>query len=155
MKNISDIIEQYLKEALLLNELKQLDLRRSEIAEQFQCVPSQVNYVINTRFTLDKGFLVESKRGGGGYIRIVKVHAHDQADILEQVENLVGKYISQARAEDLIIRLYEEKIITQREMKIMMSVMDRNLLSFEIEIRDELRADILRRMIQTLKYVTN
>ncbi|MDF2558215.1 MAG: CtsR family transcriptional regulator [Bacillales bacterium] len=154
MKNISDIIEQYLKEALLLNELQQLDLRRSEIAEQFQCVPSQVNYVINTRFTLDKGFLVESKRGGGGYIRIVKVQAHDRSDILEQVEKLVGKYISQARAEDLIIRLYEEKIITQREMKIMMSVMDRDLLSFEIEIRDELRSDILRRMIQTLKYVT-
>jgi transcriptional regulator CtsR len=153
MKNISDIIEQYLKEALMLNEFQQLDLRRSEIAEQFQCVPSQVNYVINTRFTLDKGFLVESKRGGGGYIRIVKVRAHDRLEILNQIENLIEKYISQSRAENLIIRLYEEKIITQRETKMMLALMDRNLLAFELEIRDELRADILKKMIQTLKYI--
>src|SRR5690625_6245305 len=67
--SISDIIEQYLKKRLHNNDKKYVEIRRSEIADQFQCVPSQINYVINTRFTLEKGYLIESKRGGGGYIR--------------------------------------------------------------------------------------
>ena len=54
-----------------------LKLKRSEIADKFQCVPSQINYVINTRFTIERGYIVESKRGGGGYIRIMKVQSHD------------------------------------------------------------------------------
>lgn len=73
MPNISDIIEQYLKQVLELSEREIVEIRRSEIADKFQCVPSQINYVINTRFTVERGYLVESKRGGGGFIRIAKV----------------------------------------------------------------------------------
>ena len=57
-----------------------IEIRRSEVADRFQCVPSQINYVINTRFTVERGYRVESKRGGGGYIRIVKVKMHDESD---------------------------------------------------------------------------
>ena len=71
-ENISDLIEHYLKEILAENE--QVKIRRSEIAGLFDVVPSQINYVINTRFTIQNGYIVESKRGGGGYIRIEKVH---------------------------------------------------------------------------------
>lgn len=73
MRNISDIIEEYLKEIMQRNDKQIIEIKRSEIADQFECVPSQINYVINTRFTLEKGYLVESKRGGGGYIRISRV----------------------------------------------------------------------------------
>ncbi len=153
MKNISDIIESYLKEALRMNNLEHLDVRRSEIAEQFQCVPSQVNYVINTRFTLDKGFLIESKRGGGGYIRIVKVKAHDRFDLIAQVEALIGNRITQSRAESLIVRLYEEQVISRNEMRLMASAVNANVLAFsDLTIRDELRARILLAMIQTIRY---
>ena len=65
-RNISDIIERYLKS--ILAEASQVEIKRSEVADQFDCVPSQINYVIKTRFTLQNGYLVESKRGGGGYI---------------------------------------------------------------------------------------
>ncbi|MCC5714945.1 CtsR family transcriptional regulator, partial [Klebsiella pneumoniae] len=70
MRNISDLIEQYLKTTLMRSGNELLEIKRSELAKQFQCVPSQINYVISTRFTLEKGYIVESKRGGGGYIRI-------------------------------------------------------------------------------------
>ncbi|MCG3055848.1 CtsR family transcriptional regulator, partial [Escherichia coli] len=77
MPNISDIIEQYLKEVLELSDREIVEIKRSEIADQFQCVPSQINYVINTRFTIERGYVVESKSGGGGFIRIAKVRTHN------------------------------------------------------------------------------
>lgn len=153
LKNISDIIENYLKEILDLSAAQHIDVRRNELAERFQCVPSQVNYVINTRFTLDKGFLIESKRGGGGYIRIVKVLFHDQADLLDQVVALIGEQISASRAEDLLIRLFEERIITERELKMMVNVVNRATLEIiELPYRDQLRARLLVAMIKTLRY---
>src|SRR5690625_1258113 len=76
MRNISDIIEEYLKKKLSDKGKNVIEIKRSEIANQFQCVPSQINYVINTRFTIEKGYLVESKRGGGGYIRIIRSEEH-------------------------------------------------------------------------------
>ena len=85
MKNISDIIEGYLKAIIEEGSKEQIEIKRSEIAEKFQCVPSQINYVINTRFTQDRGYLVESKRGGGGYIRILRVRAHTKADLIEHI----------------------------------------------------------------------
>ena len=75
MRNISDIIESYLKQVLEMSEKEIVEIKRNEIADKFQCVPSQINYVINTRFTIEKGYVVESKRGGGGYIRIIKVQS--------------------------------------------------------------------------------
>ena len=65
MRNISDIIEQYLKQVIDLSNNNVIEIKRNEIADRFECVPSQINYVINTRFTLERGFVVESKRGGG------------------------------------------------------------------------------------------
>ena len=85
MRNISDIIENYLKQVLELSERELVEIKRSEIADKFQCVPSQINYVINTRFTIEKGYVVESKRGGGGYIRIMKVQSYDHAHLIEQI----------------------------------------------------------------------
>lgn len=152
MKNISDIIENYLKNVLEMSEKELVEIKRSEVADKFQCVPSQINYVINTRFTIERGYLVESKRGGGGYIRIMRVQSHDRAHLIEQISGLIGNRISQSNAEDLIGRLIGEEIITIREAKIMMSVMDRSVLSYDLPERDELRARILKAMFMTLKY---
>ena len=112
LKNISDIIENYLKSVLDLSEKELVEIKRSEIADKFQCVPSQINYVINTRFTLERGYLVESKRGGGGYIRIMRVQSHDRAHLIEQISNLVGQRITQSNSQALISRLVEEDIIS-------------------------------------------
>ncbi|MGN7402989.1 CtsR family transcriptional regulator [Cytobacillus praedii] len=152
MRNISDIIENYLKQVLELSERELVEIKRSEIADKFQCVPSQINYVINTRFTIEKGYVVESKRGGGGYIRIMKVQSYDHAHLIEQILSLIQVRLTQNSAEDVIFRLVEEEIITKREAKIMLSVIDRSVLYIDLPYRDELRARMLRAMLTTLKY---
>lgn len=152
MRNISDIIEQYLKQVIDLSNNNVIEIKRNEIADRFECVPSQINYVINTRFTLERGFVVESKRGGGGYIRIIKVKLHDDIDIIDQMLHMLDHSVAQGNAESMIIRLLEEGIITGREAKLMLSVLDRSVLSMDIPSRDELRARILCAMLRTLKY---
>ncbi|WP_070121442.1 CtsR family transcriptional regulator [Bacillus marinisedimentorum] len=152
MRNISDIIEQYLKEVLKVSDEKIVEIRRQEIAEKFQCVPSQINYVINTRFTVEKGYMVESKRGGGGYIRIIKVEAHDQADLIDQMLAFVENKLPQNVAENLIARLLEEDIVTQREAKLMISAIDRAVILTDLPERDEIRARIMKAMLSALKY---
>ncbi|KQU56604.1 CtsR family transcriptional regulator [Rossellomorea marisflavi] len=152
MRNISDIIEHYLKNVLDLSESEIVEIKRSEIADKFQCVPSQINYVINTRFTIEKGYVVESKRGGGGYIRIMRVKAHDQLHLIDQLVALITQKISQNTAADIVFRLVEEDIISEREAKIMLSVMDRSVIMVELPERDILRGRMLRAMLDTLKY---
>ncbi len=95
MRNISDIIEQYLKAVLTQSDQDLIEIKRSELAKRFDCVPSQINYVIGTRFTVEKGYIVESKRGGGGYIRIIKVKPADHAELCDQIIDLIGKGIDQ------------------------------------------------------------
>ncbi|MBM6616105.1 CtsR family transcriptional regulator [Bacillus suaedaesalsae] len=152
MRNISDIIEHYLKQVLDVSKEKAIEIKRSEIADKFQCVPSQINYVINTRFTLERGYIVESKRGGGGYIRIVKVKAHDRTHLIDQILQLIAQHLSQSNAEGIILRLIEEDIISAREAKIMLSVMDRSVLYMNLPERDELRSRLLKSMLSTLRY---
>ncbi len=152
MRNISDIIESYLKKVLEMSDSEIVEIKRNEIAESFQCVPSQINYVINTRFTIEKGYLVESKRGGGGYIRITKVQSHDQSHLIDQLIVLIESRISQSNAEHVVYRLVEEEVVTEREAKLMMIVMDRSVINIGLPERDELRARMLKALLLTLKY---
>lgn len=152
MKNISDVIEKYLKQVLEGSGSEIVEIKRSEIADKFQCVPSQINYVINTRFTVERGYVVESKRGGGGYIRIIKVKSHDQSHLIDQVLELLQSQIAQATAEDVVYRLLEEECISKREAKLMVSAMDRAALQLPLPLRDEIRARVLTAMLFTLKY---
>ncbi len=152
MRNISDIIEQYLKSVLDTSDRAIVEIKRSEIADKFECVPSQINYVINTRFTLERGYMVESKRGGGGYIRIMRVKINDDSQLINQLVRIIDKRISQTSAEDVILRLNEEEVISKREAKIMLSVIDRSVLFIELPHRDELRARMLKAMLTSLMY---
>lgn len=135
-----------------MSEEDLVEIKRSEVADKFQCVPSQINYVINTRFTVERGYIVESKRGGGGYIRIMKVESHDDAHLIDQLLSLLQNRISQSSAEDIIYRLVHEEIITNREAKIMLSVIDRSVLYIDLPYRDELRSRMLKAMLTSLRY---
>ncbi|KWW21542.1 MULTISPECIES: CtsR family transcriptional regulator [Bacillaceae] len=152
MRNISDVIETYLKQVLEISQKDILEIKRSEIADKFQCVPSQINYVINTRFTIERGYVVESKRGGGGYIRIMKVESQDYVQLINQLLSLIGPRVTQSMAEGVIARLMNEEVINEREAKIMMSVIDRSVIYIDLPDRDELRARIITAMLTTLKY---
>ncbi|HBT71957.1 MAG TPA: CtsR family transcriptional regulator [Lysinibacillus sp.] len=152
MRNISDIIEGYLKQVLELGGEGHIEIKRSEIADKFQCVPSQINYVINTRFTAERGYLVESKRGGGGYIRILRVRAHSQIDLIDDVLRQIEGGASQTMAEDLVYRLIDEQVISKREAKLMLAAIDRSTIDLHLPLRDTIRAKILRAMLTTIKY---
>ncbi len=130
-----------------------VEIKRSEIADKFQCVPSQINYVINTRFTLERGYIVESKRGGGGYIRIMKVKNQNTSQLIDHLLSLVQERISQTNGEHIIQRLLDEKVISKREANMMLSIIDRTVLSLDLPHRDELRARILKAMLTSLKYM--
>lgn len=149
-QNMSDIIEAYLKKVLGQDE--QVEIRRSEMADRFNCVPSQINYVINTRFTVQQGYLVESKRGGGGYIRIIKVKLLDEAEMLDMMIDIIGNKISQKNAYSIIQRLFESEMLTKREANIMLSVMEKSLLNVNGANENELRAKLLVAFLNNLKY---
>jgi transcriptional regulator of stress and heat shock response len=151
LRNISDIIEQHLKRIIQESPTGSVEIQRSELADLFQCVPSQINYVINTRFTVEKGYIVESKRGGGGYIRIRKVQIVSKARLQELLtEELIGESISQGVGHAIVDRLLEEGLINNREAALMKIATSRNVLTVEAEVRDRLRANILKQMIAAI-----
>lgn len=147
---MSDIIEAYIKKILKTEE--QIEIRRNEMADQFNCVPSQINYVINTRFTEQHGYMVESKRGGGGYIRIMKVKFLNGAHLLNEMARIIGDSISEKDAYAVIQNLFNHDIISKREGNILLSLMDKSYLqSFEVA-EDLLRAQLLVKMLKSLRY---
>ena len=150
-QNISDIIEAYLKKILADNE--QIEIRRSEIAKLFNCVPSQINYVINTRFTEQRGYVVNSKRGGGGDIRIVKVQFLDDRDFLEALINNIDSRISQNDTLAIIQKLYDEEILSQKEGNLILAAMSPQTLALnDKQLEEQLRAQILVAVLERLRY---
>jgi transcriptional regulator CtsR len=148
--NISDIIEKYLQQILAASDNGMVEIKRSELAGEFQCVPSQINYVISTRFTMEKGYLVESKRGGGGFIRIRRVLLHSKQEYFTDLLMHIGEMIPQVKAEHVIIRLMEDQLMTKGEAILMKQIISRETLQLPIPLRDELRARMLRTMVSIL-----
>ena len=149
-QNMSDLIESYLKNVLHKNET--VEIRRSEIADQFNCVPSQINYVINTRFTIQQGYVVESKRGGGGYIRIMKVNLVDEMDILNALGDLVPEELSAREGNHLLQNLYENELITKREAQMMSLMMEKDTFPSNVKNAAEIRSNMMKKLIDNLKY---
>lgn len=150
-KSISDIIEAYLKE--ILGDSAQIEIRRSEIANHFDVVPSQINYVIKTRFTIQNGYLVKSKRGGGGYIRIERVNLLDDVSVLNSLIQAIGDSVRERDAFDIVRTLYEEKVITRREGDLMLVALSKQTLALDDNaIEDQLRARILISFLNRLRY---
>lgn len=147
MPNLSDIIEGFIKELMDANNNDVIEIQRNILAQQFDCSPSQINYVLTTRFTNDRGYVIESRRGGGGYIRIFKVHSSE--DELKRILNeSIGDSITLNKSIDLVNALSERDVITEGEKAIMQSVLsDRVLNIVAYEDRNKLRAYLLKEMI--------
>ncbi|WP_166246056.1 CtsR family transcriptional regulator [Paenibacillus turpanensis] len=150
MRNISDLIEQYLKSILQSSPDGFIEIQRNELADKFSCVPSQINYVISTRFTLEKGYVVESKRGGGGYIRIQKVCLSPQNPIHSLLSQSVGSELDQTSAEGLIYQLQEATVISEREAALLKAAISRDVLTLKLPLRDEIRAKLFKAMLIAL-----
>lgn len=150
-KSMSDMIEDYLKE--ILDQTPEIEIKRSDIANQFDVVPSQINYVIKTRFTIQNGYLVRSKRGGGGYIRIEQINELDNVDLIEMLLSSIGTSLTEREASNIINTLYNADLITQREGNIMMVAISRQTLSVDNrQAEDILRANVLSAMLNRLRF---
>ncbi len=151
MARLSDSIEEFIKDIISEAERGEAEIQRNELATRFNCVPSQINYVIATRFSRDKGYIVESRRGGGGCIRICKIHVDNGSGvyIMEIIKNM-GEMVSQHAAGLIIGGLFEKDIITKREAQLMLSAInDKTLQQVSPRDRDRMRAEILRGMLMT------
>ena len=148
--NMSDIIEEYLKNVLLAQE--KVEIRRSEIADRFNCVPSQINYVINTRFTVQQGYVVESKRGGGGYIRIMKVNLVDDMDIIDALLEVVPEELSIKQANHILQNLYDNELLSKREAQLLLIAMSKESLTEAEQCSDQLRSNMMKNILTGLKY---
>lgn len=146
MANITEAIESVLLRLLEESPSGVIEIQRGDIAEQFSCAPSQINYVLQTRFVLERGFLVESRRGGGGYIRITRLDSSSIAIWRRAVEHC-ARGVTMENAAHVIDSLYRAELITKREARLMLAVIDRSALRIELPWRDELRANLMRAML--------
>ncbi|MDO5377345.1 MAG: CtsR family transcriptional regulator [Clostridia bacterium] len=149
MRLLSDSIEDFIK-ALLDEENTQIELRRNELAEHFQCAPSQINYVLATRFTPDHGYVIESRRGGGGYIRIVRLASTSREELLQSLYQRIGMSISSSDAAKIVDHLKNEKIVTPDEANLMLAALSPQAVPLPLSMKDALCAGTLRSMILSL-----
>lgn len=125
-------------------------LQRRELAEMFECAPSQINYVLDTRFTLDRGYLVETRRGGGGYIRIIRLTFRTGNDFGSILEETIGDEIIRERVEDLLSRFEEEGFLDADECVLVRTVLDRETSKVPKNFRSRIRAGMLKAMLAML-----
>ena len=146
---LSDTIEQFIKELMSEYEGK-IELQRNELAQHFNCAPSQINYVLATRFTPDKGYIIESRRGGGGYIRVLRLRVETSEHLFRLVTTRVGDEISERDAQDVICRLVESDAVTKREGALMKAAVSDKALNIPAMLKDRMRAGILKQMLLVL-----
>lgn len=150
MARMSDIIEAFLKQMISETD-GAIEIQRNELANYFNCVPSQINYVIDTRFTTERGYYVESRRGGGGYISIKRVDINRPGNYLMHIISSMGDSISQQSAEVFIKNFVDYEVISKREgLLLKAATSDKSIGSVRMPERDILRASVLKNMLTSL-----
>lgn len=146
MSRLCDSIEEFIK-ALITETEGQIDIQRNELADYFRCVPSQINYVLSTRFTLDRGYYIESRRGGGGYIRVRRLNIDKDEYLLHLITSRIGVSLTQETADSMIETMADQKIITHREAVIMKTVVNDKSISLPASMKNVIRANLFKSMI--------
>ena len=148
---LSDSIESFIK-TMLSEESTEVELKRNELAEYFGCAPSQINYVLATRFSPDHGYLTESRRGGGGYIRIVRVVQSGSQRLMYLVNERIGDSLEEDECLRLISQLKEQRIVTADEGALMASAVSSRALGIPVPdaMKNALRARMMKNMLMTI-----
>ncbi len=144
---ISDIIEDFIKD--MLEEEDFAVIQRNDLAQYFNCVPSQINYVISTRFTPMQGYYVESSRGGGGCIKIKKVNI-THSDYLMHIINSIGDTITAKDVDIFIKNFLDYDIIQEKEAKLLKGATSDKVLTLPKDTKDVIRAKIFKNMLINL-----
>lgn len=144
---ISDLIASFLQDSLDTAEDGVLEVQRSELAQRFNCVPSQINYVMSTRFSPERGYIVESRRGGNGYIRITRVRV-DRQTLMMHVINSLGDSVDLPSARAILTNMVTSGALEENLGRtILASVGDKALAAVPRQTRDQVRADILKQVL--------
>ena len=146
---MSDIIEEFIKD-LFDDKNEAIEIQRNELAEHFNCVPSQINYVLSTRFKPSQGYYVESRRGGGGHITIKKVN-NTKEDYIMHIINNIGQNLTSNEVDILISDFLSYNIIDKKEAKLLKVATSDNVLGLPKNIKDEVRARILKNMLLNIE----
>ena len=148
---LSDSIEHFIK-TMLSEESTEVELKRNELAEYFGCAPSQINYVLATRFSPDHGYLTESRRGGGGYIRIVRVVESGSQRLMYLINERIGESLTEEECMRLISQLKEQRIVTADEATLMASAVSTRALGIPVPdaMKGVLRAKMMKSMLMTI-----
>jgi len=149
---ISDSIESFIKE-MLGEDSPEVELKRNELAAYFGCAPSQINYVLATRFSPDQGYLTESRRGGGGYIRIVRVVQGEKHPLTYLIRERIGDTIGEEEAIRLLAALQNQGALTPQETELIASAISSRALSAPVsaDMKAALRARIMKSMLMTVE----
>ncbi|MCD8026403.1 MAG: CtsR family transcriptional regulator [Clostridiales bacterium] len=146
---MSDLVAQYITE-MLDEQNGSAEIQRNELAGSLGCVPSQINYVITSRFTPEQGYIVESRRGGGGYIRISRVKT-DRGTAVMHIINSVGSSLDKASAEIMLNNMLQRQLMNLQSAKLIAAALsDRTLTQVEQDKHDSVRADLFKNMLLTL-----
>ncbi|MEG1642511.1 MAG: CtsR family transcriptional regulator [Synergistaceae bacterium] len=154
--SITKEIEDYIASLITESEAQTVSLRRKDLAEQFGCVPSQINYVLRSRFAPENGFLVESQRGGHGYIRVMRLTFKDCDDVVSHFSDAIGLSITEQEARRLLVNFQNRELITPKE-RLLVEVALRNqedqgktIYDISPYKRDIMRAELLTKMLTSL-----
>ncbi|MGN0502768.1 MAG: CtsR family transcriptional regulator [Ruminococcus sp.] len=147
---MSDLVAQYITQ-MLDEQNGSAEIQRNELAGNLGCVPSQINYVITSRFTPEQGYIVESRRGGGGYIRISRVKM-DRGTAMMHIINSVGSTLDKATAEAMLNNMLQRNMLQLQSAKLIAAALsDRTLSQVEQDKRDTVRADLFKNMLLTIE----
>lgn len=145
---LSEVIEQYIKE-LIAESDDFVEFGRNELAEYFNCVPSQINYVISTRFSPERGYYVESRRGGGGNIKIKRIDM-TRNNYIMHIINSIDRSLTQQEAGIIINNLVDLNILNNETEKLLKVATNDKVLNLPVELKDDVRTRILKNMLINL-----
>lgn len=143
MSSITDCIEQFILSTMADDST--IELSRNDLAKYFACVPSQINYVLNTRFTVNRGYIIESSRGGSGYIKVIKVT--DDASYLKRLLNLCSDSLSFNEGLQILENLQSKNYLTNKECNLIKRVISSKSLNNPLNMEEMLRANIIKEVI--------
>ena len=148
---LSDSIESFIK-TLLAEDSPEVELQRNELAEYFGCAPSQINYVLATRFSPDHGYVTQSRRGGGGYIRIIRVVQTGSQRLLYLMNERIGDMLTEEEGIRMLSQLKEQGLISAEEASVMAAAISSKAMAVPVPpaVKDTLRARIMKSMLTTI-----
>lgn len=146
MAAISDSIERFIRE-LFDDESRQVEIQRNELAQLFHCAPSQINYVLSTRFTLDRGYVIQSRRGGGGYIRIIRMDLGGEDRFFDTMMQKIGDAADERKATHIVECIYSEGLVDDDACRMMMAAVSDKALAPAAQVRDLVRANLLKAFV--------